>query len=105
MKENLNLRCYYQVPKILDILDPYSLWVFTIMFDMWKQFRDSDGWFYRTMDDLIKDTRLKDMRTIRRIINDMVEKGILSKRRGFGQCTQYRFNVETINQLTKCSKL
>lgn len=74
--------------------------VFMVMFDEWQKMKNKDGWYYRSIDDLMKDCRISNRNTVANAIGAMVSLGILEKKKVYNLPNLYRFKCETFNNFS-----
>lgn len=75
--------------------------VFMVMFDEWRKMKNKDGWYYRSIDDLMKDCRISNRSTVANAIGAMVSMGILEKKKVYNLPNLYRFKCETFDNFNE----
>lgn len=75
--------------------------VFMVMFDEWRKMKNKDGWYYRSIDDLMKDCRISNRSTVANAIGAMVSLGILEKKKVYNLPNLYRFKCENFDNFNE----
>lgn len=92
---------FYVVPYCYTRLSKNTRHLFVIMFNQWLTTKDDDGWYYRSIESLVAESKLCSRNAVVDAINEMIELGILEKKRGFNTPNKYRFLVEVLNKFEK----
>lgn len=91
---------YFVVPFCVLSLKNSERTVFMIMFDEWRKLKNKNGWYYRSIDDLMKDCKISNRSTVANAIGKLVSLGILEKKKVYNLPNLYRFKCETFNNFS-----
>lgn len=92
---------FFAVPYCYTRLSKNTRHLFVIMFDQWRMMKDDDGWYYHSIESLVDKSKLSSRNAVVDAINEMIEKGILEKKRGFNTPNKYRFLIDVLKNFEK----